>query len=145
MKPFFEETDETDGFQMAPMIDVVFLLLIFFMCVTTFSRLESETKVSLPATVTGGAAQSARTEIVINIDDAGRIFVGTDEYTVVALMGYLKKAHETDPGADVVIRGDRGARHGVVMSVLDACSRAGFTGAKLRSKKESTVEQGREF
>jgi len=137
MRFFFEETEEVEGLQMAPMIDVVFLLLIFFMCVTTFSRIESELHISLPSTLSGTYAKTSPKNLTVNISAEGIISIGGKEYSQQSFKEYLAVAVANSNILQVVIRGDKDAKHGDVMTALDSCVGVGITDVKLRTKTDS--------
>ena len=61
------------GFQMAPMIDIVFLLLIFFMVATIYAQWESKIGITVPIAETGEQTGRTPGEIIINIDNTGAV------------------------------------------------------------------------
>lgn len=137
MKPFFVEIEENESLPIAPMIDVVFLLLIFFMCVSTFSRVEKEFSISLPETKTGARRVEDTGQIIVNVSEDGGISVDQQVYTVESLGRFLEETYTSNRGIEVVIRGDRNAKHGKVMSVLDTCMEIGISKVRIRSRRES--------
>ncbi len=112
--------------QLAPMIDIVFLLLIFFIVTWQFTRSETELNVSVPTAMEGAEPERQRGEIVINIlaDNTIRI-----EGTTVDLAQLLEKlapiaaAFENQP---VRIRGDGGVAYQRIVEVIDTCQKAGI-------------------
>jgi biopolymer transport protein ExbD len=115
--------DGAFGFQIAPMVDVVFVLLLFFMACAGLSQKEGFLKVPLPSGPGSGEAL-----IVIDIDAAGTVFVnGTamgDRSTdpdLAKLRQYLIKAMEAAPEDPVMIRPNTDARHDRIVAVLDVC------------------------
>ncbi len=123
------DTGEEDdsGINLTPLIDVVFLLLIFFLTATTFSREEVEMDLELPEAASGEAGGGQQT-IVINIRRDGRLVMDGRVVTEAALHQKLRAAATRDKDQQVLIRGDTEARYGIVAKVLDACLLA-----KLRS------------
>ena len=111
---------------LTPLIDVVFLLLIFFMVTTTFLNPEREIDIDLPTADSAGAVESPPEEIVINVRADGRIFVGGNAIEREPLIELLRNAAQHDPETPVKIRGDRLARHESIVSVMDACGKAGL-------------------
>lgn len=126
--------EEGDAIPMAPLIDIVFLTLVFFMVTSVYSVLESEMDITLPTA--DQAVQSARVpgEIIVNLlsaEDArmvdgewNDIVVNERAMTIHELQGVLNRVAEYFPGGAVIIRADENARHGRVIAILDACSRA---------------------
>ncbi len=123
-----DTSDEGDnGISLTPLIDVVFLLLIFFLTATTFSREEVEMDLDLPEAASGEAGGGEQT-IVINIDRDGRLVMNGRGVTEAALHQKLRAAAARNRDRQVLIRGDTEARYGIVAKVFDACLLA-----KLRS------------
>jgi biopolymer transport protein ExbD len=111
---------------LTPMIDVVFLLLIFFMVATTFLSPERELDVDLPVADSAGAVERPPEEIVITVRADGAVFVRGETRDRDGLLMLLRAAAQHDPATPVTIRGDRSARHEAVVGVMDACGTAGL-------------------
>ena len=109
-----------DHVNMTPLIDVVFLLLIFFLTATTFQKDEIEMSLDLPESASGQEGGDTRA-IVINVSRDGRLLVDGREVTVEALQQKLKAAAARDKDQEVLIRGDEKAQFGLVAQVFDAC------------------------
>ena len=112
---------------LTPMIDVVFLLIIFFLVATTFYRTELEMTVDLPEASETQAISEPTGEIVINVLADGPILVKGKEMTLEALGSLLAEASEADPDQAVIIRGDGESRHETIVRVMDACVGASIT------------------
>ena len=126
MKALNEEEGEYE-IGLTPLIDVAFLLLVFFLVSTSFVRREEQIDVKLPrATESTGSTQESET-VVVNVLETGmmqaggRILQGSTE-----LVDLLKKAHEANPNIKVIIRGDEDARHRYVVRALNAALKAGI-------------------
>lgn len=115
---------------MAPMIDVVFQLLIFFMCATSFKISESEIGVNLP--VAAEVTQEAKMpdEVIIDILEDGSIFVNEQQYDssqskdLPQLRQMLSRLAEAFKDQAVIIRGVEAVPHGRVVDVLNICAAA---------------------
>lgn len=120
-----------------PLIDVVFLLLIFFMVSTTFDK-ETRLKVDLPEASTEASARPAEEKIEIIIDSKGRFFVN-DEELIRHDLHTLKKAlwniTQGRPDIPVVITGDKSAPYQAAMTVLDAAGQMGLTQLSFVARK----------
>lgn len=114
---------------MAPMLDVVFQLLIFFMVATNFSkaREEREIEVDLPSARSSSPPEPAPEELVIHVLRDGRYVLGDREVARGELEEELSRAARADAGVPVTIRGDRLVHHEDVVAVLDACGIAGLS------------------
>lgn len=111
-------------FQIAPMIDVVFLLLTFFVASQLFSQWETEIDITLPTAQTSEQPTRIPGEIIINILGDGAVVVNQlrmDDAALDALLGRI-----VDQFSDwaVLIRADKETRYEDVIGVLDACRRA---------------------
>ena len=115
---------ETQGAFMAPMMDVVFLLLCFFMTSQLFAQWETEIDVQLPTAETGQLPQRAPGEIIINLRADGTPVVHAQVLDEAALSGLLHRVSDLWPGQPVLIRADRATAYEHVIRVLDACRRA---------------------
>ena len=123
-----EDTESDDlVLNLTPLIDVVFLLLIFFMVTTTFLDSEREIEVELPVAQSGGEPQRAPDEIVLAVLEDGRILHDGQELSHAELLALLKSAAQHDPQTPVTIRGHRRAQHQKVVAVKDACGVAGLS------------------
>ena len=107
----------------APLIDVVFQLIIFFMLVAQITRVEVE-DLSLPEAKAGKAAREAKPgRVVINVHADGRIIVSGREHTPASLEGVLareRQARRAD--TSVLVRGDRETPWRTVAQILNACA-----------------------
>ncbi len=132
MKIREEEEAEERGVNLTPMIDVVFLLIIFFMVSTTFIDLE----IDLPEASSGESSETISREMVVSLLPDGRIYLDDRETTIEALTYALQRAAERHPGQVVIIRGDRAANFENAVQVVDACKIAKITNVALRAREE---------
>lgn len=112
---------------LTPIIDMVFLLLIFFLVATTFQQSEREMKIALPESSAAGPISTALREIVVNIDDRGGVTVGGQAMTDAALAAMVRSAVTANAQQKVSVRGDRSTLYANVARVLDLCKGAGVT------------------
>lgn len=120
---------------MAPLIDMVFLLLIFFLVTTSFVK-ESGIDVNRPTAAT--AASKEKSNILIGISKNNAVFMEKREIDVRAVRANVARALLENPETGVVIVADKTSHTGVVISVLDGCKLAG---AKEVSIAASLPEQ----
>ena len=119
------------GFNMTPMIDVVFLLIIFFLVSSHLARQELEMELDLPGAQTGEDTDPADTtrRIVVNVLPEGEIVVGgrpLDAEALGEMIAYegRRRRAEGEP-LEVRIRSDRQAPYRLVEPIMRACARAG--------------------
>jgi biopolymer transport protein ExbD len=115
---------EAVGFQLAPMIDVVFLLLCFFITSQIFAQWETEIDITLPTAETGQMPERLPGEIIINVRAAGEFVVNAQVLTPAELEAMLVRVSEWFPGQPVLIRADRTTAYEDVIRVLDLCRQA---------------------
>ena len=109
------------------LIDVVFLLLIFFMVATTFLDPEREISIELPEALSAEVRRDPPHEIVINVLRDGSLSVNGETLDRAALDATLVRAAASDAQTPVTIRGDRLVHHEDVVGVMDACGAAGLS------------------
>ncbi len=112
--------------EMTPMIDMVFLLLIFFLVATSFHQEEREMQIALPVAQSAGPISVVLRELVINVDRQGRIIVSGREISPEDLSGIVVDALAANPEQKVTIRGDRSVAYEAVVRVLDICKTGGL-------------------
>lgn len=112
------------GFQVVPLVDVVFVALIFFMVASVTARWETKMELTVPTASTGVRAPRSTGEIIVNIDAGGRIFIQNVEMDVPRLEGVLVQVAREFQDQPVIIRADAQTRHERVIAVLDACRKA---------------------
>ena len=117
-----EEEEEEIAFQMAPMIDVVFQLIIFFMCVTTLSKLVVAEDIRLPL-AEYSREKKGIVEVVVNVYPDGTISILPYEYQVEELPSFFESA-KVDGQLKVYIRGDKNTDFKEIVKVMDACAQA---------------------
>ena len=118
----FQEQEES--IQLAPLIDIVFLILVFFMTTSVFTTLESEIDIKLPTADSAVQSERTQSEIYINLRDDGSIVVNNRELTIPELQEVLNRVAKYVPGGAVIIRGDRQAMLGRAIAVLNCCKNA---------------------
>jgi biopolymer transport protein ExbD len=111
------------GFQIAPMIDVVFLLLIFFVTSQIYAQWESEIGINLPTAKTAEENPRSPGEIIINVSRDGSVVVSGQVLDDDRLGTVLKRLVTVFPGQPVLIRADRKTAYEQVVRVLDICRR----------------------
>ena len=111
---------------LAAMVDVLFLLIIFFMTASVFREQELAVHLNLPAADSAQTAPGLTTQIVIHITDDNRIHLGPRERTFSELRQDLVQLHAASPNETVVIRADEQSSYGTFLQILGAAQRAGF-------------------
>lgn len=110
---------------LTPMIDMVFLLLTFFLAATSFHQAEREMKIALPSAATSTPVSAALREIVVNVDADGGIIVSGKPATPEELTELVERAVKGNSEQKVIVRGDRTVAYEHVVRALDACRAGG--------------------
>lgn len=119
------DSKDSEGPNLTPVIDVVFLLLIFFLVATRFNQEERELDVELPEVVQ--AQPVAMTQgLIINISRDGKFKVVRKEYTEQQLSAIIRQAKKNNPHQSALIRGDGDSALKHAARVMSLCNRAGM-------------------
>ena len=130
---------EEAAFSLTPLIDVVFLLVIFFMLTTTFRTIFQGIKVDLPTTTT--PQEKIEESIVISITRDNRIYLGTSSVKKSGLVTLLKKRLRGRRGL-VIINADKRTQHGQVVEVMDLAKQAGAGRLGILTSYVKVVKKG---
>ncbi|VAX17035.1 Biopolymer transport protein ExbD/TolR [hydrothermal vent metagenome] len=116
----FRRTEEEDySLQLTPLIDVVFLLLIFFMVSTAFIDFTRKMDIDLPESSLGATPEQTKVfEIEMSVD--GKIYLNGREVTLQSLPPALATASESTKRS-AIIRADKKVNHGNVVKVMEIC------------------------
>ena len=125
--PLKTHQDEAPTLNLTPMIDVVFLLIIFFMVGTEFTDWEHRLGLKVPQVKAMGALAPAPEKRVINVQRDGQISLDRDVVTLQELAVRLAAARQQYAELGVVVRGDAEGAFQNVAAVLGACREAGIT------------------
>ena len=109
------------------MLDMVFLLNIFFLVATTFSRGELEMEVKLPQADEVQSLLEPTGEIVVNVLKDGTMSVKGRTMDLSEIERLLREAGASNPDQPVIIRGDAEARHKAIVDIMNACVGAQIT------------------
>ena len=112
---------EQVGFQLAPMIDVMFLLLCFFVVSQIYAQWETEIDITLPTAQTGDVPDRMPAEIIVNVRHDGNMVVNQREFDQVGLAHLLKRIVDIYPGQPILIRADQETAYKHVVGILDLC------------------------
>ena len=118
---FRRKSPELPAFQFTAMIDVVFLLLCFFITTSVFSQWEMEVDVTLPTAQSAKMPNRLPGEVIVNIARDGRISVNQQTLTREDLADRLRRLAQFFPGQSVVIRADKQTSYEQLVGIIDLC------------------------
>ena len=127
--------DEEIGINVTPIIDMVFLLLIFFLVATKFADIERDVRVKPPSSRHARPITEVPQEIVVNVTREGQFLVGGKPRQLDYIDQIIKTAVAENPQQAVVIRGDRSALIEHAVNVLDVCEKNGIKSTFLTTRK----------
>jgi len=125
MKFQTREPEKAD-FPLAPMVDVVFLLLIFFIATMQYSQSERELNVSVPVAEEGADARQTVGEIIVNVRETGEVVVDQTVMDKTQLFEKLKRIAAVHKNQAIRIRGDGKVEYQKIVEVIDVCQKAGI-------------------
>ncbi len=128
--PRQEENDE-DVINISSLLDVMFILIIFFLATATFTEEERDIQVNLPQS---GAAQSvtqAPKMIIINVRQDGTYQVAQESHDLTTLRETLVQSVKNNPDQKVLVRGDKNAAFGFIANAVSLCKEVGIHKANL--------------
>ena len=123
------------------MLDVIFLLLCFFVTVSVFSQWESEITIKLPSASTAEEPDRLPGEIIVNLAKDGKVTVNGTVLSLEDLKARLAKVAKFYPDQAVIIRADREVRYERLVEVIDMCRAANVWNFSFATE-EGNGEQG---
>ncbi len=132
--PLKTEEIEEPVLNLTPMIDIVLLLIIFFMVGTKFSDAERQFEINLPTVSDAMPLTTLPDELVVSVSEKGELTLDSQPVTLAELQQELTTAAERYADQAVIIRGDAQGSYQNVMDVLAACHRAGLHNLSLANR-----------
>ena len=123
------------GIQLAPLVDVLMLLLIFFLLTWNAARNENELDVKVPKASAAKEKMAPPGDVVVNVRNDGSVIVNRRTMNGTELNDLLQNLVKLYPDQAVVIRGDEGGAYKNVVNVLNICSEAGVTNVAFATAK----------
>ena len=125
------------GLEMPPMIDIVSLLMIFFLVASKLDEADRAIDVVLPQAAAAKPLTTRPREFVINIDRAGNYFAGARPVRLDELKDLLVQTAADNPARQtVVVRADEEVAHKFVVAAMDACVQAGIDDYQVQAASD---------
>lgn len=128
-------TPQHPGIQLAPLVDVLLLLLIFFLLTWNAARNENELDVKVPKASAAKEKVAPIGDIIVNVKADGNVVVNRRTLTTEELTEMLKSLVQLYPEQAVVIRGDEAGAYKNIVEVLNICSEAGVSNVAFATAK----------
>jgi biopolymer transport protein ExbD len=133
--------EEMPVLNLTAMIDILFLLIIFFMVGTTFIESDKQIKLEVPQVTPGGALTAAPQKRVVTVYQDGQITLDGGSVSLDQLTKRLAAARSQFKGLGVLVRGDRATPFERVASVLNACKKAGIADLGISVRVANTEKK----
>lgn len=122
--PLRTESLEEPQLNLTPMIDIVFLLIIFFMVGTRFSEIEQQYDIELPSANAVEPMSSRPDAMILNVARTGEVTISGQLVSMNELQTQLEKARAAYAEQAVLIRGDGEGTYQQIVDVMDICHKA---------------------
>ena len=123
------------AFQIAPMVDILLVLLCFFVVTWSMARKENELDVRVPAAQAGQESNPVVNQTVLNVKADGTIVWDRKQITLDALREKLKSLSSLYPDYAIILRGDVKVDYERIVAVLDTCRQAGIWNVAFATSK----------
>ena len=128
--------------QLAGFVDILFLLLVFFLTASVFREQERQVPISLYEAETAELSPEAGTQLVVTTTDDGEVFLGPRRVSLAELSGALTDLAERFPDESLVIRSDVESRVGLFARVTDIARSAGIADVQFATRGRIADEEG---
>ena len=128
MRRHYGQEENDDDINMTPMLDIVFIMLIFFIVTASFVK-ESGIDVQRPSAVTSESKEQA--SIVVAISESGEIWIDKRAVDVRSVRANIERLRAENPQGSVVIQADKNSTNGLLVQVMDAARQAGVENVSI--------------
>jgi biopolymer transport protein ExbD len=126
-------TQDDTEINLTPMLDVTFIMLIFFIVTASFVK-EAGIDVNKPAAST--AEKKERGNILVAITENGQVWIDRRPVDVRAVRANIERLHAENPQGSVVIQADKNSKNGLLVEVMDAAREAGVYNVSIAASEE---------
>lgn len=117
-----QQAEEESAIDMTPMLDIVFIMLIFFIVTSTFVK---ETGITVARPDASTATKQTQIAILIAVDEGGQIWLNRQRIPLAAVRGLVERLRAENPQGGAVVQVDKAARTGILVAVMDRLRQAG--------------------
>jgi biopolymer transport protein ExbD len=123
------------AFQIAPMVDILLVLLCFFIMTWSMARKENELDVRVPSANSANESNAVVNQTILNVKADGTVVINKKVLTSAELLEKLKSLAELYPDYAIILRGDIKTEYQRIVSVLDICRDAGIWNVAFATSK----------
>lgn len=127
--------------QLTSVMDVIFLLLCFFITSSVFSQWETEVSIALPTAKSATVPGRMPGEIILNLNERGDVSINGRVLSFAEVTERLKRIAAVYPGQPVVVRADKSVPYEKLMDLIDACRTADVWNFSLATKDDDSPRQ----
>lgn len=136
MRPSHTQRDTTDvGVNLTPLIDMVFILLIFFLVTASFTK-EAGIDVDRPSAQT--AVRQERGNLIIAISQNGEIWIDNQQVDIRSVRAHVQRLQAQNPEGTVIITADQQSRSGLMVDVMDQVRLAGVSNIAIAAQQKGS-------
>jgi len=132
MRRRWAQEEEDDDINMTPMLDIVFIMLIFFIVTASFVK-EAGIDVNRPGAVT--AERKEQASILVAISETNEIWIDKRQVDVRAVRANIERLRAENPQGSVVIQADKNSKNGTLVKVMDAARMAGVLNVSIAAQR----------
>lgn len=135
MRPSHSRKDTADaGVNLTPLIDMVFILLIFFLVTASFTK-EAGIDVDRPSAQT--AERQERGNLIIAVSQSGEIWIDNQQVDIRAVRAHVERLHAQNPEGTVIVMADKNSRSGMMVDVMDQVRLAGVENIAIAANRSN--------
>jgi len=123
------------GFQIAPMVDILLVLLCFFIVTWSFAKKELDLKVRIPLAENSKESPSTVNQTVLNVRADGEVIWNSKPVPQAELVSRLEDLSKLYPDYSIIVRGDEHAEYRHISAVLDSCRKANIWNVAFATRK----------
>lgn len=135
---FYSRTKRQPSINIVSLIDILCILLIFFIVTTTFKKIEPELEITLPGSTEATKEERTNEPLIIYVDKKETIYVGKDKVSIDDLADFLKKKKAEIKNPYFALKGDTEIPLGLFVKITDAAKKADIENLSLFTTEEKS-------
>ncbi len=124
-------------FPLAAMVDILFLLLLFFILTNVYARREAQLNITLPVSKEAGEVERPKHDVIINVKADGTYVINQIAYSAEQVNQILRVLSEVPyEGEHIIVRGDKDAKYDYIITLLDLCKKHNIWNVSFAVRKQ---------